>query len=98
MSSNSYKTRDGLFFVDIEKPTKELTDKYYLDTGEIRSSTPTASTPKEFQKATISHTFDEDKYPTGSVWMMGETPGMKINFFGESFIAIQEKDLYARID
>jgi hypothetical protein len=29
--------------------------------------------------------------------MMGESPGIKINFFGEKITAIQEKDLYARI-
>lgn len=96
--TNKYKTVDGWFFVEIEKPTQAQLDSYYKTTGEVRSSTKSAGSPVEFKKAIIKHTCDESKYPIDSVWMMGEVPGIKINFFGEKITAIQEKDLYARID
>lgn len=98
MNSKNFKTVEGIFFVDIEKPTEKQIGSYYANTGEIKSSSSNANTPRIFKKATILNTFDEKKYPVGSVWMMGESPGMKINFFGNKVMAIQEKDLYARID
>lgn len=64
----------------------------------MKSSSSSADSPRIFKKAIIRNTFDEEKYPVDSVWMMGESPGMKINFFGEKIIEIQEKDLHARID
>lgn len=95
--TNKYKTVEGWFFVEIEKPTQPQLDSYYKVNGEVRSSN-SAGTPVEFKKAIIKHTCDEARFPIDSVWMMGEAPGIKINFFGEKITAIQEKDLYARID
>ena len=86
---SKYTTVPGLFYVEIEDAPKS---------DAITSSRNTASAEKKLKKVTILHTFDDEKYPVGSVWMMGEVPGMKLNFFGEKFIAIQEKDLYARIN
>lgn len=90
-------TVEGLLFVDIQAPTQEEIDSYYSSAGEIKS-TSDKNAPRIFKKATILHTWDEEKFPKESVWMMGESPGMTINFFGKKFTAIQEKDLYARID
>lgn len=95
---SNYKTVNSWFFVDIEKPSQTQIDSYYSNTGEIKSSGSSAGAPVIFKRATIKHTFDEEQFPVGSVWMMGESPGITINFFGEKLTAIQEKDLYARID
>lgn len=98
MSLSKYTTVDSMFFVEIVKPTPEQVKSFYAkNTGEIKSS-DSANAPKEFKKAIIKHTCNEEKYPIDSVWMMGESPGIKINFFGDLITAIQEKDLYARID
>lgn len=97
MSTTKYKMQEGIFIVDIEKPTEKDIKKYYDTTGEIRSSSKSASSPREYQKATILHTFDEEKYPIDSIWMMNDVPGSVINFFGERLIEIQERDLHARI-
>lgn len=96
-TENIKSTVDGLFFVDIEAPSQEAIDSYYDSSGDIKSSSD-KNGPRVFKKATILHTWNEKKFPIGSVWMMGESPGMTINFFGKKFTAIQEKDLYARID
>lgn len=95
---NKYKTEEGIFFVDIEEASESQIKNYYSNSGEMKSSSTSASTPRVFKKATILHTFDEEKYPIDSVWIMGESPGMKINFFGEKIMLIKQKDLYARID
>lgn len=98
MNSNKYTPIEGWFFVDIEKASQAQLDSYYSNTGEIKSSGSSAGAPVEFKKATINFTCNEEEYPVGSVWMMGQSPGITINFFGEKLVAIQEKDLYARID
>lgn len=86
---SKYTTVEGVFFVKIEKAPK---------TEDIQSSSNTASALKTFKKAIIKHTFDEEKFPIDSEWIMGEAPGMNIIFFGEEITVIQEKDLYARIN
>lgn len=98
MSSSKYKPVEGRFFVEIQSPTEKEINEYYTNTGEIKSSSTSASSPRIFKRATILNTSNHTQYPVGSVWMMGESPGMKINFFGEKIIEIQEKDLHARID
>lgn len=95
---SKYTTAEGIFYVSIEEPTKKQVKSYYDKTGEIESSGTNSNAPKTFKKATILHTFDEKKYPINSLWMMGESPGLIINFFGDKLIMIQEKDLYARIN
>jgi hypothetical protein len=98
MSSVKYTTEEGIFYVDIVKPSQKEIDSYYKNTGEIQSSSSSADTPRTFQKAVIKSTWNEDLYPIDSIWMMGESPGMSVNFFGEKITMIQQKDLYARID
>lgn len=98
MSLNKYTPIEGWFFVDIERPSQAQLDSYYSNTGEIKSSGSSAGAPVPFKKATINSTYDENRFPIGSTWMMGQSPGIVINFFGEKIIAIQEKDLYARLD
>lgn len=95
---NKYTTEEGRFFVDIEKASQEELDKYYSSTGEIKPSSSSKSSLREFKKAIIKSTFDEINYPVGSIWIMGESPGIGINFFGEKITVIQQKDLYARIN
>lgn len=94
---SKYKTREGILFVEIVKPTSEQVNSYYSNTGEFKTSGNSDDNPRVFKKAIIKHTFCEDKFPLDSEWIMGEVPGMKINFFGEKLILLQEKDLYARI-
>jgi len=96
MSMNKYKMQEGRFLVEIEKPTKEQVESYWLANNEFKSM-DASNDPKVFKKATIKHTFSEEKYPIDSVWMMGESPGIIINFFGEKLTMIQEKDLHAQI-
>jgi len=91
------QTKEGWFSVEIETPSADVLDRYYSN-GDLKVPSSSKESPRVFKKAKIKHTFDEVKFPTGSVWMMGESPGMKINFFGEKLIMIQEKDLYARLD
>ncbi|MFT6125889.1 MAG: hypothetical protein ACJAVA_000331 [Flavobacteriaceae bacterium] len=94
---NRYKTQEGLFFVEIVKPTKDQIESYYSNNNEFKSTGSSEDNPRVFKKAIIKNTFCVEKYPVDSEWMMGEVPGMKINFFGEKLIMIQEKDVYARI-
>ena len=95
---SKYKTVESLFYVDIERPSKEEINSYYTDNDEFQSTSNTASTPRVMQKATILHTCNETTHPIGSVWMMGESPGTLINYFGEKLTMIQLKDIYARIN
>lgn len=94
---NLSKTLKPFFSVEVIKPTAEELKSYYEDTGEIKLSSSAQNSPREFKKAKILSTYNEKKYPVGSIWMMGESPGLKINFFGDKIIMIQKKDLYARI-
>lgn len=94
---NLNKTLKPFFSVEITKPTTEEINLYYENTGDIKISSSSQNSPREFKKAKILSTYNEKKYPVGSVWMMGESPGLKINFFGDKIIMIQKKDLYARI-
>ena len=98
MSLNKYTTEDSLFFVDIIEPSTEEVNNYYSNTGEIKSSGSSKNNPKIFKKAIIKFTCDAYNYPIDSEWIMGESPGTTINFFGEKLILIQQKDLYARIN
>lgn len=85
--------------VEITKSQKEDLENYYKNSGELRSSSSANSSgPRSFQKAKIINTFDKEKYPMDSEWMIGETPGQIINFFGEKITLIQQKDLYERIE
>ena len=94
-----YKTEEPNLFVDIISPTQEDINGYYKDNGEIRSSSAASSSkPREFKRAIIKSTFDEERYPVGTEWIMGESPGITANFFGEKVIIIKTKDLYARIE
>lgn len=97
MTNTIKHTKGSWLFVTIEAPSKEVVNEYYETTGEMPSKSGSANSPREFKKATIEHTFNQLEYPKGSVWMMGESPGMKINYFGQKIIAIQEKDIYARV-
>lgn len=92
------RMKEGWFTVEIIQPNKEELKSYYINTGEIETSSQSESSPRIFKKAIILSTFDEDKYPLNSVWMMGESPGIKVNFFGKKIILIKESDLYERID
>lgn len=94
---NFNKTIEPFLSVEIIKPTQEDLDAYYKNTGEIKISGTSQNAPREFKKAKVISTYNDKKYPIDSVWMMGESPGMKINFFGDKIIMIQKKDLYARI-
>lgn len=88
--------KEGWLKVEIESPTKEVVESYYEINKKlkIKGDNP----PRVFKKAKILGTFDSLKYPVNSVWMMGESEGIEINFFGESIRLIQEKDIYERID
>lgn len=94
---NLISTLKPFLFVEIIKPTQEELSLYYKNTGDIKISNTSQNAPREFKKAVIVSTYNDTKYPKGSVWIMGESPGMKINFFGSKIIIIQKKDLYARI-
>lgn len=91
------KTEEGILFVELTKPTPKHLDQYYKNTGKIKVSENSSSSPRQYQKAKILFTFDEEKYPVGSVWVVGETPGITISFFGEELTEIRQMDLRARI-
>ena len=95
---SKYKTAEGIFYVDIECPSKEEIASYFTNNDEFQTTSTTAATPRVMQRATILHTCNETTHPIGSIWMMGESPGMTINYFGEKLTMIQLKDIYARID
>ena len=95
---NFKNTAKPFLFVEITKPTQEELDLYYKDSSEIKFTGSSQNAPREFKKATVVSTYNNKKYPIDSVWMMGESPGMKINFFGDKITMIQKKDLYARIN
>lgn len=89
MKTNKYKTVEGILFIEAELPPKS---------EKIMSSNKGANATREFKKAIIKSTFDEEKFPIDSIWMMSDVPPQKVSFFGEEILIIQEKDLYARID
>ena len=95
---NSYKTQDGKLFVRITKPTSDEISRYYKTSGEFKTTGNSEDNPRVCKKATIEHTFCDEQYPVGSEWIMGESPGMKINFFGEKIVMIQDRDIHARIN
>ena len=94
----SFKLTEGRLFVDIKRPAKKEAKKLYLEnTGDLPVAENDQRAPRLFQEAKILHTSDETMYPVGSRWMIGETPGIVINFFGEKYIEIRESDLHAQI-
>lgn len=94
----TFKMEEPWLVVDILKPTEEEENIYYIKNNELKSSDSASnSSPRVFKQATIKQTFDEVKYPLESTWMMGESNGVTINFFGDKLVMIQTKDLYARI-
>lgn len=95
---SKYNMKEGWLSVEIIYPSKEEVKSYYSNTGEIETSSQSDTSPRVFKKAIILNTFNEDIIPTNSVWIIGETPGMKVNFFGEKLILIKESDLYGRIN
>jgi hypothetical protein len=92
-----YKTEEGKLFVEIIPPTQEEVNNYYRSSGEFKSTGNSDANQREFKTAKIKHTFDEVKYPIDSIWIMGESPGMKVNYRGEKIIIISKNDLYARV-
>tara|TARA_R110000868_G_scaffold74337_5_gene214944 strand:+ start:9973 stop:10263 length:291 start_codon:yes stop_codon:yes gene_type:complete len=95
---SKYKTEEPWLYVEITKPTTEEIESYYTRNNEMKTSGTAQGAISVFKKAKILHTFDEIKYPIGSNWMIGEVPGIRINFFGEKLTMIQKTNLYARID
>lgn len=91
MNTNKLIVEEPWLYVDITSPTKEQTES-----GEIGSKN-SSNAPRIFQKAKILHTFDNDKYPVDSEWMIGDTPPMIVNYFGTTYQLIQRKNLYARL-
>jgi len=89
--------REPYLNVEIVSPTKEETDSYFKETGDIKFVINSKNSITIFKKAIIKGTFDPVLYPIGSEWMMGESPGIKGSYFGESILLIQTKDLYRRI-
>ena len=92
---NKYTPTEGKFFVTITESTPKEQNKFYTETGEMKSA---GSGIRVFKRAEILYTSDEKTFPVGSFWMIGETPGLIINYFGEKIVEIQEKDIHARID
>ncbi len=91
-----YTPEEGLLFIKVISPTEKEKSSYHK--GKIKISGTSQNSAREFNKAIIKHTYDENKYPVDSVWMMGEAPPMEVNFFGEHIEIIQVKNLYARIE
>lgn len=83
--------------VEIISPTKEQTEEYFKETGDMKFIASSKNSITLFKKAIIKGTFDPELYPVGSEWMMGESPGIKGSYFGEAILLIQTKDLYRRV-
>jgi hypothetical protein len=95
---SKYKTEEPWLYVDIIKPTTEEVESYYEKNDEMKTSGSAQGAISVFKKVKIIHTFDSKKYPIGSIWMMGEAPGIRVNYFGEKITMIQKINLYARIN
>lgn len=83
--------------VVIMSPDKIHKDKYYTATGDMDLGEKSDSAPAQYQKAIILNSFDLEKYPIDSEWMISETKGIKANFFGEPKILIKWGDLRERL-
>jgi len=95
---SKYKTEEPWLYVEVTKPTTEEIESYYSKNDEMKTSGSAQGAISVFKKVEIIHTFSNKKYPIGSIWMIGEVPGIKINFFGEKLTMIQKTNLYARIN
>lgn len=89
------KTEEPWLFVEIEKLDQLEVDSYYEKNKEFKNTGATA--PYIFRVAVIKNTFDEEKYPVGSKWMIGDAPAMKVNFLGEKITMIKQLNLYGKI-
>ena len=67
------------------------------DNNEIKVSKNSTEGTRVFKTAKILNTFDEELYPIGSEWIMGEAPGMKVEHAGIVRTYIKDIDLYERI-
>ncbi len=93
---NKFKMEEPYLKVAITQSTKEHLDKY--NEGNLRSSSSANSSgPRSFQKALVLNSFDLEKYPKDSEWMIGDAPGQEVNFFGERITIITDLNLYERI-
>ena len=90
-----YKTDGNWLFVEITENTQEEINQYYKNSGEFKSTGN--SKPREFKTALILSTFDDEKYPVGTRWIMGESPGIKVSYRGDKITMITKSDIYARI-
>jgi hypothetical protein len=90
------KTREGILYVTIEKPTEKHKEEYYKKTGVfVTSLSADNKGVMHMSIATIVRTFDEEKYPVGSRWEIGEAEPIKANLFGEPIQIITENNIYA---
>ncbi len=88
----NFNTLEPWLHIELEKPTKEQEDSFYE--GKIRGSKQASV----FRKAIITKTFSEAKFPLNSVWMIGDSDPMEVNFFGERILLVQEMQLYDRVE
>jgi len=93
MKMSKFKTREPMLSVIITVP--EVIEKE--NNSEIKVSKTSVESSRVFKTAKIVNTFDEELYPVDSEWIMGESPGMKVEYAGIERTYIKDIDLYERI-
>lgn len=89
----SKMTQDPWLVVEIQSPSKEEVEAYYSGSN-VYETKDNKDAARVFKKATILKTFDENTYPIGAEVIVGEKPGMKVNFFGQGRTYINKNEIY----
>lgn len=80
----------NLFVEIIEAPKESQKQEGYYSASKDKA--------RICKRAVIKSTYDSDKYPVGSTWMIGEAPPMTLNYFGTIITLIHDTNLIAKID
>lgn len=86
-------TQDPWLEVKIYTPSKEEIDSYYKGSN-VYENPESKDAARVFKKAKILKTFDGFSYPVGCKVIVGEKPGMKVNFFGQEKVYINKNEIY----
>lgn len=90
-------TNEPFLLVEVEKPDSKQRQDYEKNRTFYQGNTPEGKVHYG-RKATIRQTYDQDKYPIGSVWVISDVPTKKILYKGEVLEFIQSTQLHLQLD
>lgn len=92
---SDFKLEEGMVFIDVIEPPKK--DNLQKTESGIFMPIESQEAAHEWKDCKIVVTCDEEKYPVGSVWMIGSDPGSKIKYKDTIYTLYRTGGLKARI-